>query len=125
MSSSKPKFRSNDPASDEMYKNLSLTDFLRHFAPQEEAVREEAKRINESGTLPYLDPSVPPKPTSRTERRQRELKQRKADIKAKKINAKVEVLMQNPVALKKAIEDPKIKEAAMRLKHKIEEHGHV
>ncbi len=120
-STSNSTFKTGDPTDDEMYKNLSFTDFLRHFSAQEEAVREEVKKINENGTYPYLDPTVPPKPTTRAERRQLELKQRKADAKAKKVNAKVAVLMKNPVALKKAIEDPRLKAAAMRLKNKLDE----
>lgn len=124
-STTKPqKEKPMDPTDDEMYKNLNLTDFLRHFVPQEAAVREEAERINEKKSLPFLDPNFPetmPKPATRAERRQLELKRRKADKKAKKLNDRVAALMHNPSALKKAIENPAVKQTAMRLQKQMEE----
>ena len=108
-----------DPTDDKLYENLTLNDFLRHFVPQEKTAREEADEINEKGYLPFIDTEiagvndVPAK--TRTERRQLELKQRKADKKTKALTKRVAVMMNNPKVLKKAIEDPKIKEIAIKL----------
>jgi hypothetical protein len=110
-----------DPTDDKMYEGLSLTDFMRHFTPQEAALRKEVEEINEKGQKPYLDHNFPEtKPTSRSGRRQQILAQRKADKKAKKLHDKTMSLMPNPKALKKAIEDPRIKYEAQKILAKLQ-----
>lgn len=108
-----------DPCGDELYKNLSLKDFLRHFVPQEEEARKEVDRINKEGSLPFMDPNIPetmPRPKTRTERRAIMLKKRKDDKKKERLNTKVKALMENPTALQKAMEkDPKIKYVAQKM----------
>lgn len=78
-----------DPCDDKMYEKLSLTDFLRHFVPQEESQRKECLEINKKGSVPFADPNFPEtmkkeeQQLSRTERRQKMLKERKANKKKK------------------------------------------
>lgn len=110
-----------DPTDDKLYENLSLTEFLRHFVPQEQTHRQEVKEITEKGKLPFLDPNIPEKtsPKSRSERRQIELKKRKADKTKAKLEKKVANMLSKPEILRKAIEtDPNIKNVAMKLIHK-------
>lgn len=111
-----------DPTDDKMYENLSLTDFLRHFVPQEKELKKEIDKINETKNLPFIDPSEPvetPKNLSRSEKRQIELQKKKNLKKKDALYKKVEVLMNNPTALKKAIDDnPKIKDIAIRIQNK-------
>lgn len=101
-----------DPTDDEMYKNLSLTDFLRYFVPQEASQKEEIERINAKGTLPFLDPNVPesmPQPNTRAEKRQRKLQDKKKAKKDAKIQQRVQNALTNPGLLKKEMEDPMMK----------------
>lgn len=115
-----------DPTDDNLYKNLSLTDFIRSFVPQEQELRKEIQKINETKELPYLDASMPAlqeelkqssQLRSRNEKRRLELEKKKAKKKKDKLVKKVEVLMNNPNALKKAIdENPKIKDIALKIR---------
>jgi hypothetical protein len=110
--------KKQDPTDDKMYEGLSLTDFLRHFVPQEAAQQQEVETINDKGKMPFMDPNFPetmPPLATRSERRQLLLKNRKADKKAQKLDKKVAGLMTNPTALLKAIKDPKVKQAARKM----------
>lgn len=116
---SQPNPQPLDPTDDNLYKNLSLTDFIRSFVPQEQELRNEIQKINESKELPYLDASLPQEPvaTSRNEKRKLKLEKMKAEKKKAKLVDKVKVLMNNPTALKKAIdENPKIKDIALKIR---------
>lgn len=107
-----------DPTDDAMYKGLSLETFLKHFAPQEAALREEVAEISEKKYLPFADPTMPEiAAKSRTELRNIKRKQQKELEKTVNIEKRVLRLMRNPLQLDKIlIAEPHLSTVVDRLK---------